>query len=256
MRRKVKAILEVLVFEISFLLLAWYLQASKGSGYGWYSKAIMILLGIVGIFIHGKLREYGLVPHNFKFSLKWGAYTFLVFSLTSLAAIVVSNSMGILRKVNPHLLLIDVIWFFIFVGFAEELFFRGYIQSRLNEVFTRKYEKILGIEFKWSQGTLITGIFFFGLPHLLVAVNPFTGQVTLTPLILIITLFACFIGVILGVIRERTGDIILPTLIHGLIDFTTFGLGRFTGLMISNIATMIALFIFFLTLFEKILLSK
>ncbi|RLE48752.1 MAG: hypothetical protein DRJ31_06540 [Candidatus Methanomethylicota archaeon] len=28
--------------------------------------------------------------------------------------------------------------YYIFVGFAEELLFRGYVQSRLNEVFTKK----------------------------------------------------------------------------------------------------------------------
>ena len=253
MKNKLKAVLEVSIAELLFFILAWYFQYLFGRKYGWYSKTIMILMGFTGIVLHKRVREYGLIPRSLKFSLKWSVYVTVLFFLTSIITILILTLFGWFRLVELRILIIDLIWFFVLVGFAEELFFRGYIQSRLNEVFNKKYDKIIGIKFKWSQGTLITGIAFFGLPHLLVAFNPFTGQITLTPLVFIITFFACFIGIVLGVIREKTGGIILPSIIHGLIDYTTFSLGKSVNPMISNIITIVALFLFFLLLFEKLL---
>ena len=156
-------------------------------------------------------------------------------------------------KVNARLLLIDAIWFFIFVGFAEELFFRGYVQSRLNEVFIKKYKRILGINFEWHQGTLITGVIFFGLPHILVGINPFSGFYHVSLMNIMIAVFASFLGVIFGIIREKTGAIIIPSILHGLVDFTVFGIGRIIGLGLSNIVAVVALFFFFALIFERIL---
>ncbi|RLE93410.1 MAG: hypothetical protein DRN04_07045 [Thermoprotei archaeon] len=250
---RVKAVLEVLVAEAVFFVLAWYFEYLFGGGYGWFSKTVMILLGFIGIFLHRKPREYGLVPRSLKFSLKWCFYVVLIFSLASVAAVVASIFLGSFEAVGFYVLFVDLVWFMVFVGFAEELFFRGYVQSRLNEAFSRKFSKFLGVKYEWSEGTLVTGVVFFGLPHLLTGVNPFTGRVAFSPLVLIVTIFACFLGVVFGVIREKTGCILLSSVIHGLVDFTTFCLGKITGLMISSIASMISLFIFFYLMFEKML---
>jgi len=248
-----KAIVEVLIVEILFFLVAWYLQSIEASNYGWTSKTFMMILGIAGVIIHKRPREYGLIPKNLKFDLKWSAYTLIIFILTSISTITVSFFLNHLRPIKLNVIITDFLWFFIFVGFAEELFFRGYIQSRLNEVFDRRFESFLWVRFEWMEGTLITGVIFFGLPHILTAINPFKGRIILTPLIFLITISACFIGVVLGVIRERSGDILLPTVIHGAIDFMTFGVGRLIGLALSNITTGIALFLFFLLIFEGML---
>ncbi len=253
MKETIKAISEVVIVEAIFLVIAWYLQAIQPLGYGWYSKFIMILFGIIGILAHRKVYEYGLIPRNLKFNLIWSAYIILIFVLTSLVTLIISTLSGTLRMICLHTLMIDLIWFFIFVGFAEELFFRGYIQSRLNEVFRKKYRRILWVRFEWSEGTLITGVFFFGLAHIFVAINPFTSRIIFSPVIVMVVISACFMGVIFGVLREKTGDVLLPTILHGLIDFTTFSLGRLIGLMFSSIATGVALFLFFLLIFERML---
>ncbi|RLG88852.1 MAG: hypothetical protein DRO18_00555 [Thermoprotei archaeon] len=247
------ALVEVTAFLAIFFIVAWYLQACLGGSYGWGSKAVMIVLGLVGIFIHRDLRRYGLIPKDIRFSLKWSLYVALLFVTTSLAFIVVAFITGTARPVDLGTLAIDALWFFIFVGFAEELFFRGYIQSRLNEVFTAKYGSILGVKYRWTQGTLITGVFFFGIPHILTGVNPFIGYVRVTPMTIAITGLACFIGVIFGVLRERTGSIILPTILHGFLDYTVFSIGRVIGLALSNAAAFTALLLFFTSLFRKIL---
>ena len=251
---KVLAIIEVIFIEIVFFISAWFFQALYPSTYGWFSKIIMILLGLLGILIHKRLRDYGLAPKSLKFSVKWSFYITILFTIINVAVILVAFATGLSDlRVDLEQFFIDMVWYFIFVGFAEEFFFRGYVQSRLNEVFTKKYKKILGVDFEWSQGTLITGIFFFGIPHILTGINPFTGIINISLMTLMIVFFASFLGVIFGVLREKTGGIIVPTILHGLIDFTVFGIGRIIGLGLSNIAAMIALFIFFALCFERIL---
>ncbi len=253
-KKKVIAVLEVILLETIFFISAWYFQWLYPSSYGWYSKSIMILLGIIGILIHKRIRDYGLFPKNIKFSIKWSIYTLLLFFVIIITAITAAYIAGFLEpKVSARLLLIDATWFFIFVGFAEELFFRGYAQSRLNEVFTKKYRKIIGVDFEWHQGTLITGVVFFGLPHILVGINPLIRIYNISLAHIIIAAFASFLGIIFGIIREKTGGIIIVTILHGLIDFTVYGIGRIIGLMLSNIITIIALFFFFAVFFEKIL---
>ena len=253
-KKKVMAVLEVVLLEIIFFISAWYFQWLYPSSYGWYSKLIMIFLGITGILSHRRIRNYGLFPKNIKFSIKWSIYILLLFLTIIITGIIAACIVGFWElKVNARLLLIDAIWFFIFVGFAEELFFRGYVQSRLNEVFTKKYRKIIGVDFEWHQGTLITGVVFFGLPHILVGINPLIRIYNISLAHIIIAAFASFLGIIFGIIREKTGGIIIVTILHGLIDFTVYGIGRIIGLMLSNIITIIALFFFFAVFFEKIL---
>jgi len=250
---KLKAIIEVSIVEAVFFVVAWYLQAIHQMQYGWYSKTVMIILGFAGILIHRKSRNYRILPRNLRFSVKWATYTILLFAIIDVIIVLASLLMAPRLRINLRALIIDAIWFFLFVGFSEELFFRGYVQSRLNEVFTHKYEKILGVDFKWSRGTLITGVVFFGIPHILTGINPFTGRAFISPVIVMVTLFACFLGIIFGVLREKTGGIILPTILHSLIDFTVYGIGRIVGLALSNIAAGVAIFLFLAISFQKIL---
>ena len=252
-KQKVLALAEVITFLLIFLIFAWYFQAHFNTHYGWFSKTLMIGLGFIGISVHKNIRGYGLVPKSLKFSLKWSLYVSFLFTTVSLVFIIAAFVTRSTTYVDLRVLIVDALWFFVFVGFAEELFFRGYIQSRLNEVFTRKYESILRIKYQWSQGTLITGVFLFGLPHLLVGVNPFTGYFRITPLHIGITGFACFMGVIFGILREKTEGIVLPTVLHGFIDYSVFSIGKIVGLALSNAITFISLLLFFMFIFRRIL---
>lgn len=244
-REQLSALAEVAAVELCFLVVAWLLQAINPSGYGWYSKSFMIFLGLLGIFAHGKPGEYGLKPKSLGFSAKWSAYVIAIFALTSVVVLLAAVAAGILVALEPTALLTMLVWYYLFVGFAEELFFRGYVQSRLNEVFAKKYERFLGVDFEWTQGTLVTAIFFFGLPHLLTGINPFTGTYRVGPLVIAIAVFAMVVGLVLGVLREKTGCILVPTALHGSLVFTTFALGKAIGLAASNAVAAIALFVFF-----------
>lgn len=247
------ALTEVTAFLLVFLILAWYFQARFNGYYGWFSKTLMIGLGLVGIFIHKNIRGYGLVPKSLKFSLKWSLYVSLLFAIVSSVFITIAFAMKSIASIDLRTLAIDALWFFVFVGFAEELFFRGYVQSRLNEVFTRKYGGILGVKYQWSQGTLITGVFLFGLPHLLTGVNPFTGYMRISPALVGITGLACFLGVVFGILREKTGGVILPAVLHGFIDYSVFSIGKVVGLTLSNAVAFTSLLLFFVFMFHRIL---
>ncbi len=86
-------------------------------------------------------------------------------------------------------------------GFGEEIFFRGYIQSRLNSAFGRRF---CTWNTSWGWGLVITSL-LFGIIH---AFNPIG-----TPWWSVWTFFA---GLLFGFLREKTGSIAVPAIAHGL----------------------------------------
>jgi hypothetical protein len=102
----------------------------------------------------------------------------------------------------------------ILVGFGEELLWRGYIQSRLNQAFGKPFQ-FMGV--MWGPG-LILAAAFFGFVHVL---NGYPGQWYWAW-----GLWTVFNGLLLGFVREKTGSILASTILHGL----PFGLGRAFGM--------------------------
>ncbi|NIO28593.1 MAG: CPBP family intramembrane metalloprotease [Candidatus Latescibacteria bacterium] len=101
------------------------------------------------------------------------------------------------------------IYFLFFVGFCEEMFFRGYIQSRLNAVFGRPHA-FLGVP--WGWGLIISSL-IFGLGHVFNHFNPFLGEFNWMWWWGFWTIFS---GLVFGFIREKTGSILVSAIIHGL----------------------------------------
>lgn len=103
--------------------------------------------------------------------------------------------------------------FFLFVGPMEELVFRGYMQSRLNEAFGRPYQ-FFGIS--WGAGLIIASL-LFGLLHVFKSpFNPLIGNYSLS---LLSGLGTFLTGMIMGFIREKTGTIVAPSILHSTCDF-------------------------------------
>lgn len=102
-----------------------------------------------------------------------------------------------------------LIFYVFFVGLGEELLFRGYIQSRLNVAFGRPFE-FYGV--CWGWGIVITSG-FFGLMHVLNTGGLIGGHWQLTPWWGLWTFFA---GLVYGFVREKTGSIAAPAILHGL----------------------------------------
>jgi membrane protease YdiL (CAAX protease family) len=97
----------------------------------------------------------------------------------------------------------------VFLGLGEELLFRGYLQSRLNSAFGRPFT-FLGAQ--WGWGAVIAAL-LFGVMHFLNLGSLVMGHWLLTPWWGVWTFFA---GLAFAFVREKTGSIAAPTLLHGL----------------------------------------
>lgn len=105
-------------------------------------------------------------------------------------------------------------WMFIGAGFGEEIFFRGYVQTRLDLAFGKPIP-FMGIRF--GAGLIVSSI-LFGLVHALNTVDYFNGRFAFNwPL----GLFECFDGAFFAVMREKTGSVFPGAVAHGLSDVLT-----------------------------------
>lgn len=99
------------------------------------------------------------------------------------------------------------------VGFGEEILYRGFIQSRLDQVFGTPY-RFYGIAWGWG---LVGASLIFALTHTgilrLIFLPLVHGEVALTwPW----GLWTFFGGLVFGLVRAKTGSIVAPALLHGL----------------------------------------
>jgi len=116
-----------------------------------------------------------------------------------------------------------VAWQFLFSGFGEEIQYRGYYQSRVNEEFGRPWT-LMGVAF--GPGLLVSSA-LFALSHALNTFNPFQGRFELA---WGWALFTFFGGLFFGLIREKTGSIIAPGIAHGLPDAVGEALAEMLGM--------------------------
>jgi membrane protease YdiL (CAAX protease family) len=104
-----------------------------------------------------------------------------------------------------------IVFQFYFAGFGEEILFRGYFQSRLNQDFGRPW-RIKGVSF--GPGLLITSV-LFGVLHMLNPFNPLMGKFEIDLLWGVTSFFG---GLLFGFLREKTGTVLSASLGHGLLD--------------------------------------
>lgn len=97
------------------------------------------------------------------------------------------------------------------VGLGEELLYRGYIQSRLNQAFGRPWH-FYGVD--WGWGVVLTA-FLFGLTHTGIFALLF-GQTQFAALTWPWGFWTFFGSFVLSYVREKTGSIVAPALLHGL----------------------------------------
>lgn len=128
--------------------------------------------------------------------------------------VLVSVMLGVLtiwKRLYPGLLqgTAGFVYYLFFLGLGEELLYRGYIQSRLDQAFGKPFA-FGGARFGW--GAVITSV-LFGLLHVTngldVAAGTFDPQWAWG-------VWTVFGGLALSYVRERTGSIVAPTILHGL----------------------------------------
>jgi len=100
-----------------------------------------------------------------------------------------------------------VVYQLLFVGFPEELFFRGYLQQRFDDAFGRPY-RLFGAS--WGPGLVLANL-LFAAGHLLVTGDAARLNVFLP-------------GLLFGWLQARTGALLAPVLFHGVCNILLFTL--------------------------------
>ena len=208
------AIAEIVAVFCALELCFWCIRLTplaewqrKWFPWGSASHVLMIALPLVILLVrHRKAADYGLSVATMRRGLSWGLVLFVAMGLPT--AIAYTCGWVAMKAPSDRPPLLDTIIFqLVFSAFGEELLFRGYFQARLNDAFGRHW-KIAGIRF--GPGVIIVAI-LFGIVHLLNPFKPLSGQFRLDWTACVIT---CFIGVHLGLVREATGTLIAPALVH------------------------------------------
>jgi membrane protease YdiL (CAAX protease family) len=97
------------------------------------------------------------------------------------------------------------------IAFPEEFYFRGYLQTRLNQIWGRPYS-LLGASFGW--GLIVTSLVFM-LFHLVLAINLWNVGIF-------------FSALVFGWLREKTNSVAAPTIFHALSNIALFSFqGRY-----------------------------
>lgn len=108
-------------------------------------------------------------------------------------------------------------WQFFATAVGEEVFFRGYAQTRLNEVFPRRWS-IRGIAF--GPGLFLMAL-LFGLLHAFNSVDYFNGRFTFAWTLAGSTFLS---ALLFGLLREATGSIAPGIVLHFLNNMQWFTL--------------------------------
>lgn len=103
--------------------------------------------------------------------------------------------------------ILKTIYFYCLAGPAEEILFRGYIQTRLNQGYGKPY-RFFGTE--WGIGLVVSAA-LFGLWH--VAMHPLEGGAWFHGL------WTLFAGIALGYVRERSKGIVAGSVLHSVMNY-------------------------------------
>jgi membrane protease YdiL (CAAX protease family) len=234
MSARLRPVLEVAAVFIVLLLVAWGWNASSLGREEWdrlsgtyLSHTLFVLVPILLLILGRRsLRSWGLdLKLNWRPSLAWG----LLFGAILAAAPLAALALGWTEIDVPRLWLSTIVFQVLFAGFGEEILFRGYFQSRLNEGFGRPFDAG-GIRFGVG---LVAISLLFGFAHVLNPFNPFLGHSALD---WEAGLIALQTGLFYGLVREKTGSILAPAVIHGSTfwwDFLADGSARYIGMGIG-----------------------
>lgn len=105
--------------------------------------------------------------------------------------------------------MVSFLTYALFVGFGEEILYRGYMHSRLNEAFGKPF-RFYDVTFGW--GTILAAL-LFGLTHIGIIrwILGMSSEITWAW-----GLWTVFGGLVFGYVREKSGSVLAPALLHGL----------------------------------------
>lgn len=173
-----------------------------------YSAQILTLAAALVLIARSRRgrRAFGLVP-NWPADLRLGVGLALLFIAVPLAAMALFSRLTLVEPTVGYVLSTMIFQFFL-SGIGEEIFYRGYIQSRLNHAWGRPWQ-VGGIRF--GAGLIVTSL-LFGFAHVLSGFNPFVGSYHLDLFAGIVT---AIWGLLYGLMREKTGSVFGAGILHG-----------------------------------------
>jgi len=165
---------------------------------------IAIIMIALFVFIFRKNNKNDKTEKNLKIRLIYQLSILLIMIGSPIVAALIKGN-------NVQGIIAWDLYFLIMVGFGEEIKFRGYFQSRINEGYGRPWN-LFGISF--GPGLLIVSL-LFGLSHIIQfgVFNPFLGQYDINPWM---GLQAFFGGFFYGLIREKSESIVSSGIAHGV----------------------------------------
>ncbi|MEM2234673.1 MAG: CPBP family intramembrane glutamic endopeptidase [Desulfurococcaceae archaeon] len=261
MGKQYVALLEVCLVSLILTFVGWlreaylaYLKCNMFWHFGY--PTFMMLIAILAITLPRRsFRIYGFLPRSPRFTLKWGSAFIAVFILPTVVSIVMSAALGVAKPagLSPLSIILNVIFYMVFVGLVEEAYFRGYVQSRLNEVFEKRWRRLVFKAWRvdYGVGLLLTSA-IFALMHIVNYWNPITLRWEPAWWMPIHILGAFAFGCLAGAVREAS-DIYISASLHGGIMTSYTFLSIYTSELILNISLFTSWFIFFylLTIFLR-----
>ncbi len=186
---------------------SWARWQAEQLRWNYASHVLMIAVAAVALFSLKRSRaDYGLTSQHPARELKLGLLCAIPLAILPLALEASLGKLTLESRVAefwPSTLVFQVL----FVGFGEELFFRGFLQSEGNHILGRPLQ-IGAVRFGAS---LFLTALLFGIGHWLGPYNPLLNRVAVNWSAL---LFTTLSGLVLGFARELTGSLLTAALIH------------------------------------------
>ncbi|MEM1883781.1 MAG: CPBP family glutamic-type intramembrane protease, partial [Candidatus Bathyarchaeia archaeon] len=172
--KRYAALLEVCLVTLLLTFVGWlretylaYLKCSMFWHFGF--PAFMMLVALLAIILPRRsFRIYGFLPRSPRFTLKWSSVFIAAFILPTAVSIVMSAALGAAKPagLSPLGIILNLVFYMVFVGLVEEAYFRGYVQSRLNEVFEKRWRRLVFKAWKVDYGVgLLLASVIFALMH-------------------------------------------------------------------------------------------
>lgn len=198
---------EAVVLGTSCLLLALLvgtltlpLGVRTGSRMTWSDSSVVLVLGLLTTVVFFALLQ--------RFERRSAGHRSLVaLSAVALLLLVTAPLLELFRGGAAGPVIKEVVSRGLIAALAEEIFFRGYLQSRWNLAFGRPW-RLFGVQFGMG---LILSTLLFGFVHALNSYDYFSGNGQLAWGAVIAALAMPY-----GFLRERTGGVWAPFVLHGL----------------------------------------
>ena len=212
--RRFPSLLEPFIVFSAALILVWGLRLGWGgsTGMGWW---LIPFIWIVAACLPGLwtndywLTRKGLVGHfsvSLREVIRLSLLVFPLFTLGYLFYFGDEVSAGKVAGIQAGWWMMAVYQIF-YVGLSEELFFRGYLQQRLDERFGRPYQ-LFGARF---GGGLLGASLLFAMAHAVLGGSLKNLDVFIP-------------GLLFGWLQARTNATLAPALFHGLSNIVLFTL--------------------------------